>query len=145
MGKEKRKEFKIINNMNQGFSDNNLHDRVISEIKNVLNQNDFDIYTNPGQEKNAGIGNNYPDVIMTAKGTTNVRFILEIETDESVTWEEAINQWKKYYNEINATFYLVVPQQLLSKAVTLCQQAGINVRYITYSINYLNNITFNFN
>lgn len=130
--------------MNRDASDANLHDRVINEIKNVLNQKHFDIYTNPGQEKNAGIGNNYPDVIMTAKGTTKVRFILEIETDASVTWEEAINQWKKYSNEIDATFYLVVPQQLLSKAVTLCQQAGINVRYITYTINYLNNITFNF-
>ena len=131
--------------MDRDSTDANVHDKVISEIRNVLNQKDFDIYTNPGQEKNAGIGNNYPDVIMTAKGTTKVRFILEIETDASVTWEEAINQWKKYSNEINATFYLVVPQQLLSKAGTLGQQAGINVRYITYTINYLNNITFNFN
>lgn len=131
--------------MDRDSTDANVHDKVISEIRNVLNQKDFDIYTNPGQEKNAGIGNNYPDVIMTAKGTPKVRFILEIETDASVTWEEAVNQWKKYSKEINATFYLVVPQQLLNKAVTLCQQAGVNVRYITYTIDYLNNITFNFN
>ena len=130
--------------MNRDISDATSHDRVITEIKNVLNQKDFDIYTNPGQEKNAGIGDNYPDVIMTAKGTTKVRFVLEIETDASVTWEEAITQWKKYSQEINATFYLVVPQQLLSKAVTLCQQAGINVRFITYTINFSNDITFNF-
>lgn len=131
--------------MNRNLQDADLHDKVIYEIRNVLNQKDFDIYTNPGQEKNAGIGNNYPDVIMTAKGTTEVRFILEVETEASVTLDEANNQWKKYSNEIKATFYLVVPQQVLSKAVTLCQQAGVNVRYITYSINHLNNITFNFN
>lgn len=118
--------------MNRSISDASLHDRVITEITNVLNQKDFDIYTNPGQEKNAGIGDNYPDVIMTEKGTTNVRFILEVETEASVTWEEAINQWKKYSTEINATFYLVVPQQLLNKAIILCQQAGINVRFASY-------------
>ncbi len=119
--------------MNRSISDASLHDRVITEITNVLNQKDFDIYTNPGQEKNAGIGDNYPDVIMTEKGTTKVRFILEVETEASVTWEEAINQWKKYSTEINATFYLVVPQQLLNKAIVLCQQAGINVRFASYS------------
>lgn len=121
--------------MNRSISDASLHDRVIIEITNVLNQKDFDIYTNPGQEKNAGIGNNFPDVIMTEKGTTKVRFILEVETEASVTWEEAINQWKKYSTEINATFYLVVPQQLLNKAIVLCQQAGINVRFASYSNN----------
>jgi len=131
--------------MNRDSSDASLHDRVITEIRNVLNQKDFDIYANPGQEKNACIGNNYPDVILTEKGTTKVRFILEVETDASVTWEEATSQWKKYAKEINATFYLVVPKELLSKAITLCRQAGVNVRYITYSIDFLNNITFNFN
>ena len=28
-----------------------IHDNVIAEVKNVLNQKEFDIYTNPGQEK----------------------------------------------------------------------------------------------
>lgn len=130
--------------MNRSFSDASLHDKIISEIRNVLNQNDFDIYTNPGQEKNACIGNNYPDVILTERGTTKVRFILEVETEASVTWEEAIKQWKKYSNEINATFYLVVPQQLLNKATVLCQQVGINVRFATYScVNGVVDIKFN--
>lgn len=131
--------------MEQQITNASLHDQVIKELKNVLNQRDFDIFTNPGQEKNAGIGDNYPDIVMTNKSTTKVRFILEVETEDSVSMEEANGQWKKYSNEINATFYLVVPQQLLSKAVTLCQQAGINARFITYSVNDLNVINFNFN
>lgn len=122
-----------------------IHDNVIAEVKNVLNQKEFDIYTNPGQEKNAGIGENYPDVIMTEKGTNKVKFILEIETNNTVTFEEANSQWKKYSDEINATFYLVVPQHLLNKATTLCQQIGINVRFATYVVNNSNIVSFKFN
>lgn len=33
----------------------NLHDRVIREIRYVLNQKEYDIHLNPGQEKNAGL------------------------------------------------------------------------------------------
>lgn len=122
-----------------------LHDQVVKEIKQALNQRNFDIYLNPGQEKNAGIAGNYPDVIMTIKGTTTVKFILEIETIDSVTKEEAEQQWKKYANEINATFYIVVPESSISKAKQLCQQVGINARFATFKVNEFGHITFNFN
>ena len=111
-----------------------LHDKVIREIKDVLNQKSFDVYLNPGQEKNAGIMDNYPDVIMTEKGTTTVKFILEVETEDSVTKAEASTQWKKYSDEIKATFYIVVPQHMLMKAKNLCQQEGVNARFATYVV-----------
>lgn len=120
----------------------NLHDYIVSQIVGHLNQTTYDVYTNPGQEKNAGIGGNYPDVIMTLKGNTTVRFILEIETEDSVTSNE-VNQWKKYASEIKATFYLVVPATTLIKAKALCQQNGINARFATYTINY-DTIDFHF-
>ena len=122
----------------------NSHDRIISEIAKVLDQKKFDIYTNPGQEKNAGIGDNFPDVIVVEKGTKTVRFILEIETEKSITLNEANSQWKKYSNEINATFYLVVPKNLLIKATQISQQVGINVRFATYSIDGNNVVKFKF-
>ena len=121
-----------------------LHDRVVREIKNVLNQRDFDIYLNPGQEKNAGIGDNYPDVIMTTKETSQVQFILEVETSDSITKEEAEGQWKKYANEINATFYIVVPESVASKAKQVCQQAGVNARFATYDVAPTGQISFKF-
>lgn len=130
---------------NRTIETTNLHDRVVREIKNVLNQRDFDIYLNPGQEKNAGIGGNYPDVIMTPKSEKTARFILEVETNDSVTKNEAEGQWKKYANEINATFYLVVPEASAFKARELCKQAGVNARFATYDIDTTGNITFNFN
>lgn len=39
-----------------------LHDRVITEITPMLNSQNYDIYTNPGESKNAGIVENYPDL-----------------------------------------------------------------------------------
>ena len=129
---------------NRTIETTNLHDRVVREIKNVLNQRDFDIYLNPGQEKNAGIGDNYPDVIMTTKETSQVQFILEVETSDSITKEEAEGQWKKYANEINATFYIVVPESVAFKARQVCQQAGVNARFATYDVDLTGKITFNF-
>lgn len=120
-----------------------IHDRVITEIIGHLNQKSFDIYTNPGEQKNAGIKDNYPDVILTEKGTTTVKFIMEVETLDTVTREESISQWKKYFTEINATFYLVVPSEMHTKAMELCKKGDINARFVTFSI--INDIiTFDF-
>lgn len=121
-----------------------LHDRVVREIRNVLNQRDYEIHINPGQEKNAGIGDNYPDVVMAIKGTRQVKFILEVETSDSVTKEEAEGQWRKYANEIRATFYIVVPESVAFKAKQLCQQAGVNARFATYDVAPTGKISFRF-
>lgn len=121
-----------------------LHDRVVREIKNVLDQVHYDVILNPGQDKNAGIAGNYPDVVMAIKGTRQVRFILEIETSDSVTKEEAEGQWKKYAKEINATFYIVVPESSALKAKQLCQQAGVNARFATYDVDLTGKISFRF-
>lgn len=112
----------------------NIHDKVVRDIVSHLNTVTYDVYINPGQEKNAGIGDNYPDVILTEKNSTTVKFIMEVETVESVSQEEATRQWKKYVSEINATFYLVVPALSLKKAKDLCQREGINARFTTYSV-----------
>ena len=120
-----------------------LHDRVVREIVNSLNRTNFDVYINPGQEKNAGISGNYPDVIMTTKDTTTVKFIMEVEVAETVTQNEATRQWKKYADEINATMYLVVPEASLQKAKDLCQRNGINCRYVTFKLSN-GSLSFNF-
>ena len=120
-----------------------LHDRVVYAIKDSLNQRDYDVYINPGQEKNAHIGDNYPDVIMVKKGTTTAKFILEIEVSSSVTKEEALKQWKKYIEEINCTFYLVVPQNMLAKARQICQTNNISARFASFEEKN-GNISFKF-
>lgn len=123
----------------------NLHDEVISQIVGNLNQRDFDVYTNPGQEKNAGINNNYPDVVMTEKNAKTVKFILEIETAETVTEIEASQQWKKYADEINASFWIVVPVGYVSRAKQYCVKYGVNARFASFSVMPNGIMTFNFN
>ena len=53
-----------------------LHDKVIAEIVQYLNKEKYDIYTNPAQEKNARIGEHYPDVIMGEKDTNTAKIRL---------------------------------------------------------------------
>ncbi len=121
----------------------NIHDKVVRDIVSQLNTETYAVYINPGQEKNAGVGDNYPDVILTKKNESIVRFIMEVETVDSISTDEAIRQWKKYTEEISATFYLVVPLASIKKAKELCQREGINARFVTYSVSE-NVITYDF-
>lgn len=123
----------------------NLHDEVIGQIIKHLNQKDYNVYTNPGQEKNASINGNYPDVVMTEKNGTTVKFILEIETADSVTEKEAEQQWKKYADEIKASFYIVVPSGMVAKAKEYCVKYNINARFASYNVGQNDVISFNFN
>ena len=123
----------------------NIHDEVIRQIVGHLNQRDYDVYTNPGQEKNAGINGNYPDVVMTTKNEKTVKFILEVETADSVTEIEASQQWKKYANEINASFYIVVPNGYVARAKQYCVKFSVNARFASFSVDRNDVISFNFN
>lgn len=128
----------------QNQINSNLHDNVINETIKQLNNVEFDIYSNPGQSRNAGIGDNYPDIIMTEKGNNKVKFIIEVETEDTVNIYEANKQWKKYANEIDATFYLLIPEKNRNAAQILCNKVGINVRFATFSINSSNVISIKF-
>lgn len=121
----------------------NLHDSVINAAVQVLNKIDYDIYTNPGSIKNAAIKDNYPDIILTEKGKTTVKFIIEVETRETVNDREAEIQWKKYSTEIDATFYLLIPNESKSIAESICRRLAINVRFATFIANQ-QGITINF-
>lgn len=126
------------NRRNQNQS---IHDNVINSAQRFLNNTDYDIYTNPGQEKNAGIGNLYPDIILTDKGGKTIRFFIEVETSDSINLIEATNQWKKYANRIRASFYLLVPVKDKQKANRLCKQVGISVRFGTFETDFFGNVT----
>lgn len=117
------------------FISKDLHDRVIKAAVQVLNKADYDIYTNPGSTKNASINDNFPDIIMTEKGNTTVKFIIEVETKETVNDREAEIQWKKYSTEIDATFYLLIPNESKNLAEVICRRLGINVRFATFVSN----------
>lgn len=126
---------------NRNYQHQGLHDKVINSAQNYLNNTAFDIYINPGSQKNAGIGELYPDIIMTEKGKKTVKFFIEVETADSINLSEAQNQWKKYANGIRASFYLLVPTQYKETANRLCKQVGISVRFGTFDTDYYGNVT----
>ena len=121
------------------------HDQVISQLVTKLNQKDYDIYQNPGQEKNAGIQGCFPDIVMTEKGKRTVKFILEVETGESVSEQEASIQWKEYSDKINATFYIVIPSTALRRAKEYCVKYNVSARFATYIISDDGTVSFDFN
>lgn len=126
---------------NRNFQHQELHDKVINIAQNYLNNTDYDIYINPGSQKNAGIGELYPDIILTNKGKTTVQFFIEVETADSINLNEAQNQWKKYADGIRASFYLLVPTQYKDIANRLCKQVGISVRFGTFDTDFYGNVT----
>ena len=117
-----------------------VHDRVIEAAANRLDSVNYDIYKNPGQQKNAGVGDNYPDIILTKKGERTLQFIIEVETADSVNLIEATNQWKKYSTGIKASFYILVPVHSKNLAISLCKQIGISARFGTYQVDTFGNI-----
>lgn len=118
-----------------------LHDRIIETAERLLDKTNYDIYTNPGNQKNARIGVNYPDIILTKKGEDTLEFIIEVETVDSVNIREAENQWKKYSTEIKASFYILVPLKSKYTAIKLCKQIGISARFGTYEVDIFGNVS----
>jgi hypothetical protein len=124
----------------RNFINQSLHDNVIKRAAEQLDKTNHDVLTNPNNEKNVWIGNNYPDIVLVKKGTTTVDFIIEVETADSVNIVEATNQWKKYATEIKASFYLLVPISHKGMAIGLCKQVGISARFGTYQVDFNGNI-----
>lgn len=108
----------------------NEHDSVIQAAYNNLDKINHRVYTNPNQQKNTSINGQYPDIIITPAGDKTVKFVIEVETSESVNTNE-VPQWKTY-SQLGGSFYLLVPLSSKAIAEVLCRQNGIKVRFGTY-------------
>ncbi len=126
---------------NRDYNNQSLHDNVISFAVDNLDKVNHDVYSNPGSFKNAGVGQMYPDIIITKRNSNTIEFIIEIETADSINITEATNQWKSYADGINASFYILVPESEKQKAINLCKQVGISARFGTFATDYFGNVT----
>jgi len=124
----------------RNYTSQSIHDKVIQVAATQLNKSNHDVFINPGSLHNVWIGDNYPDIVMTKKGTMVAEFIIEVETPDTVNIIEATNQWKKYALEIKASFYLLVPLSHKNLAISLCKQVGISARFGTYQSDGFGNI-----
>ncbi len=115
------------------------HDRVIDFAQSHLDKVNHDVYTNPGSYKNTSVNGLNPDIIITAKGDSAVKFIIEVETADSINQNE-VQQWIDYIN-LGGSFYLLVPQDFKLKVELLCRQNNLKARFGTYAKDALGNIT----
>jgi hypothetical protein len=88
------------------------------------------IHANPGNEKNAAVGHQHPDIIVTERGSTRVRFIIEVETTNSVEAQE-VNHWRTLAG-LGPPMYLVTPHLAMPAAQRLCAAAGIKCHFGYY-------------
>lgn len=114
---------------NRNYLSQSLHDKVIQVASSNLGN--YIVYSNPNQQKNACIGNAFPDIILVNRATNNIEFIIEVETSDSITAHEAYGQWNQYQN-LPGIFYLLVPFESRQNAVFFCNQYGIQAKIGTY-------------
>jgi hypothetical protein len=107
-----------------------LHDTIIQSAYDTLDKVSHDIYINPGTNHLTSVNSLYPDIIITKKGDKNVKFIIEVETQDSINQNE-IDQWRQYAL-LGGTFYLLVPKNMKETAEILCRQNNIKSRIGIY-------------
>ncbi len=117
-----------------------LHDKVIAYIEGDLNKAKYDIYPNPSTSQRWSVRGEFPDILVTPKGETNVLFVIEVETSQTVTPEEARNQWKAY-SSLPGTFYLIVPEKDLALAKQIIAGQGIQAKVGYFEINSSGNVS----
>lgn len=106
------------------------HDEVIESIRKGLSQN-YTVYINPSSSKTFSVAGVYPDVVVCSKNENRALFIIEVETDESITAGAAF-QWQKY-SKLPYTFYIVVPEIKIQEAKLLAEQADIVAKFGYYN------------
>lgn len=121
----------------------NQHDRVIQTAYSNLDKKKHDVYVNLGQQKLTSVSGQYPDIIITEKNDNNVKWIIEVETEDSITQSEAAGQWLEY-SKLGGTFYLLVPKSGRNLAEKICIQNSIKARFGTYFIDSFSNILISY-
>jgi hypothetical protein len=107
------------------------HDLVVqAAAEQFANSVRFDIHTNPGTERNAGIAGHHPDIVVTDKGTGKVKLVIEVETFGSVADIE-VKQWREFA-KLGPPLYLLVPYRVFPIAQRLCSGGGVKCHFGYY-------------
>jgi hypothetical protein len=111
-----------------------LHDKIV-ELVASANSDKFEVRSNPGGEKNwvirDGGAEYYPDVVLIPKGSSQSTVIVEVETDESVNEDHALEQWVPY-SKLGRKFYLLIPSSSLDEAKAICRRHRIAAHFGQY-------------
>jgi len=107
------------------------HDLVIeATVEQFANSAKYLIHANPGTEKNVAVGHQHPDIVVTEKGSSKVRLVIEVETTDTVGSQE-VNHWRTLAG-LGPPLYLLTPYAALPTAEQLCAVAGIKCHHGYY-------------
>lgn len=119
------------------------HDNVVYTAKSIYEEHGKNVWINPGSTKNKTWSGQYIDVIATENKNSDKAWVIEIETEDSVSSTEAKNQWEKYDKAFTQRWHLAVPVNSESEALKLVNDTGIeHCKVITWKKN--NDGTFTF-
>ena len=115
-------------------SEQSVHDKAVADIAQVrfsgAKWQDKTAHTNPDGEQNCGVKADsatvYPDIVIMKTGTNSVTGAVEVETQSSVTEDEAKGQWKAYAS-LGTNFYLYVPAGCGATAQELAKKLKISI------------------
>ncbi len=116
-------------------SEKNKHDEIITSVESILTKQGHLVRTNPSTSKKNSVRRGdellYPDLYVYEIKSSNdkdvVTRLYEVETEQTVTDDEAKDQWKKFAKG-TSDFYLVVPKVSVDEAKSLVKKYGIIVK-----------------
>lgn len=109
------------------------HDKALRDIaRKRFDGIKYDVYTNPGGEKNAYVGPDsnplYPDIVVLEKGYGRSRTAIaigEVETQDSINEIES-KQWANY-SATKIPFYLYIPTGCIKETIALLNKKNIKI------------------
>jgi len=109
------------------------HDKVIEEIAQTkVDLDRYFVETNLGRSGkhrvvNIQVGQQmFPDVIVKDRDSGQIHTLYEVETEESVNDNEALEEWK-LYGSLQSKFILVVPVDRVAEACRLIEEYHIDI------------------
>jgi len=107
------------------------HDLAIeAAVEQFASSAKYLLHANPGTDKNVAVGHQYPDIVVTDRGSSKVRFVMEVETTDTVGDQE-LNHWRQLAS-LGPSLYLLTPYAVTADAERLCAVAGIKCHHAYY-------------
>ena len=103
------------------------HDAAVEAAKDIYRREGKHVWINPGSERNKKRKGYYIDVIASETvdaDDTDKAWVIEVETEDSVTDFEAREQWANY-DKAYSNWHLAVPTESKEKAEELTKKHGL--------------------
>ncbi len=101
------------------------HDEAVNAAGQIYPKYSKHAWVNPNGENNKEWCGYYIDVIAVNTLSANEAWVIEVETEESVSDSEATGQWKDYDKAYTGHWYLAVPLASEAEASRLVALHGI--------------------